>query len=213
MTEHLDTVSRVGTPRRCWHWVAAFCAVLVLHGERVAAQSWTITDSEVRIRCALTVGGSFDAATTAVSGVITRSDRGATSQSGEVIVDLSTLDTGVELRDRHLRTKYLEIDRGADYARGVLSMIRLDDPMPRGTGTYKTGFSGVLLLHGVKRALTGEVELSRTDGRLHVEATFSISLDAFEIPPPRYLGVGVRDEVHVVVGLDAATGTTAGDTE
>ena len=71
----------------------------------------------------------------------------------------------------------------------------------------------MLALHGVQHPIDGEAEWRRRDGRMQVEATFSISLDAFDIPPPRYLGVGVRDTVEVTVTFDAArTDAPAGNT-
>ena len=55
--------------------------------------------------------------------------------------------------------------------------------------------------------------MRRRDGQMQVEATFSISLDAFDIPPPRYLGVGVRDTVEITVTFDAArTDAPSGNT-
>ena len=219
MTSGCHTTSRARSPRRSC--VLVLCAVLVLHAGGVAAesqdtaaQSWTVTEGEVRIRCRLTIGGSFDVTTSAIFGTFGRSDSAATAHSGEFAVDLSTLDTGIELRNGHLRTQYLEIERGADYRRAVLSGIQLDAPMPEGADTYKTGFAGTLLLHGVTRTLAGEAELSRIAGGIHVEATFAVSLDEFEIPPPRYLGVGVRDEVDVTIDFDAiARMTPPGDVE
>ena len=41
---------------------------------------------------------------------------------------------------------------------------------------------------------------------MQVEAAFSLSLEAFDVPPPRYLGVGVRDVVEVTVMFEARGG-------
>ena len=119
-------------------------------------------------------------------------------------MDLATLDTGIELRNRHLRDEYLEVERGPDFRRAVLSGIVLGDPPPTGGGRRDTRFSGSLVLHGVQRAIEGEAELLRREGRIQVEAVFRLSLEAFGIPPPRYLGIGVRDAVEVTVRFDAA---------
>ena len=62
---------------------------------------------------------------------------------------------------------------------------------------------------GCRARVAGEVELRRRDGRMQVEATFSVSLEAFDIPPPRYLGVGVRDTVEITVSFDAMGGDTS----
>ena len=37
-----------------------------------------------------------------------------------------------------------------------------------------------------------------------MEAVFRLSLEAFGIPPPRYLGIGVRDDVEITVRFEAA---------
>lgn len=165
--------------------------------------SWTVSAGDVRVRCRLTVGGSFDAVTSSLSGALRPSANDA-AFSGELRVELATLDTGIALRNGHLRGDYLEVERGPDFREAVLSGIVLDDPPPGGGGRRETGFSGSLALHGVRRAIEGEAELRRRGGRIQVEAVFRLSLDAFGIPPPRYLGIGVRDDVEITVRFEAA---------
>ncbi len=166
--------------------------------------SWTVSAGDVRVRCRLTVGGSFDAVTSSLSGALRPSANDGAVFSGELRVELATLDTGISLRNGHLRGDYLEVERGPDFREAVLSGIVLDDPPPGGGGRRETRFSGSLALHGVRRAIEGEAELRRRDGRLQVEAAFRLSLEAFGIPPPRYLGIGVRDEVEITVRFEAA---------
>ena len=165
--------------------------------------SWTVSAGDVRVRCPLTVGGSFDAVTSSLSGALRPSASDA-AFSGELRVELATLDTGIALRNGHLRDDYLEVERGPDFRQAVLSGIVLDDPPPGGGGRRETRFSGSLALHGVRRAIEGEAELRRRDGRIQVEAVFRLSLEAFGIPPPRYLGIGVRDDVEITVRFEAA---------
>ena len=165
--------------------------------------SWTVSAGDVRVRCRLTVGGSFDAVTSSLSGALRPSANDA-AFSGELRVDLATLDTGISLRNGHLRGDYLEVERGPDFREAVLSGIVLDEPPPGRGGGRETGFSGTLALHGVRRAVEGEAELRGRDGRIQVEAVFRLSLEAFGIPPPRYLGIGVRDDVEITVRFEAA---------
>ena len=168
------------------------------------AESWSVAAGEVRVRCRMTVGGSFDAVTSSLSGTLRREAPGAGAYGGELRVDLATMDTGIELRNGHLRDSYLELDRGPDFLHAVLSGIALDEPPPGRPGRQETRFSGALSLHGVQRPIEGEAELRRRNGRMQVEARFSLSLDEFDIPPPRYLGIGVRDVVRITVRFDAA---------
>lgn len=167
------------------------------------AESWTLTSGEVRVRCRLTVGGSFDAVTSAISGVLRLEDGGAPADAGRVRVALDSLDTGIGLRNRHLRETYLEVDRGEEFREAVLTAVELAEPVPPGARDHETGFAGLLSLHGTELRVAGEARLARRAGAVRVEAGFPLSLAEFGIPPPRYLGVGVRDEVRITVTFDA----------
>ena len=169
-----------------------------------APAGWTVSSGDVRVRCRMTVGGSFDAITSALAGTLRGGPRGTVEVDGELRVDLATLGTGIALRDDHLRDSYLEIERGPAFRHAVLTGITLRESLPDGDGRHETAFTGTLTLHGVEREIEGEAALRRRDGRLHVEATLSLSLEAFDIPPPRYLGVGVRDEVRITIAFDAS---------
>ena len=187
---------------------AAVAAFVVAAGGSVAAQSapaaWTVSSGDVRVRCRMTVGGSFDAVTSALSGTLRGSPRGTGAFEGALRVDLASLETGIGLRDEHLRGSYLETDRGPAFRQAVLSGIALREPLSDGRGRHETTFAGRLTLHGVEREVAGEAAMERGERRLRVEATLSLSLESFDIPPPRYLGVGVRDEVRITVVFDAA---------
>lgn len=187
--------------RRC---VAIAAAALLLAAAAVGAESWNLTSGEVRVRCRLTVGGSFDAVTSRISGALRLEDGGAPGLPGQVRVRLDSLDTGMGLRNRHLRETYLEVDRGEEFREAVLIEVELADPLPSGAGDHETGFAGLLSLHGMERPVKGEARIMRRDGRVRVEAEFPLSLAEFAIPPPRYLGVGVRDEIRITVSFDAA---------
>ena len=193
---------------------AAVAAFVVAAGGSVAAQSaptaWTVSSGDVRVRCRMTVGGSFDAVTSALSGTLRGGPTGAVAFAGEIRVDLASLETGIGLRDEHLRGSYLETERGPAFRHAVLSGVALREPLPDGRGRRETAFTGRLTLHGVERRVEGEAALERRDGRMRVEATLSLSLEAFEIPPPRYLGVGVRDEVRITVTFEAAPSGATG---
>ena len=197
------------TPPRPARVASVSCAALALAllaladaRPAAAADTWRVAAGEVRVRCRMTVGGSFDAVSSAVSGFVRGDASSAGSYTGELLVDLATLDTGIGLRNDHLRTTYLDTERGTEFRHAVLSGVVLDQPLPGRDGRHETRFSGVLSLHGVQRPIEGEAELRRRNGRMQVEARFSLSLDAFDIPPPRYLGIGVRDAIEVTVRFD-----------
>lgn len=190
--------------------VAAFALVsLALAAAAAAGESWTLTSGEVRVRCRLTVGGSFDAVTSRISGALQLEEASGPAVPGAIRVRLDSLDTGIGLRNSHLRETYLEVDRGEAFREAVLTAIELAEPFPPGARDHETGFRGLLSLHGRERRVEGEARLARRDGRVRVEAGFPLSLAEFAIPPPRYLGVGVRDEVRISVTFDAAIASSA----
>lgn len=165
--------------------------------------SWRVAGGEVRVLCPLTVGGSFAATTTALKGAVAADASGRLR--GTLEVDLTTLDTGIGLRNTHLRDTYLEVDRGPDFARAVLSAIALDGADPR-TLEGETAFNAIFRVHGVERPVSGVAELTRTQDGIGVVARFPVALPDHAIQAPRYLGVGVRDQVRVEVRFIALEG-------
>jgi len=162
--------------------------------------SYRVLRGEVRIVCPLTVGGVFETKTTSISGTVGVAVGSPAALSGELGVDLSTLDTGIELRNTHLREKYLEVARGAEFASAVISGVRLDKA---GTSTFRgqTAFAGTLLLHGVRRPVAGQAEIRSEGNDVRVLASFPLRIDDYGIAAPRYLGVGVKNEVQVKISL------------
>jgi len=171
-------------------------ALIVAVGTLAAPGEWRVGESAVRVTCPMTVGGSFDVKTAALSGSVTASPGGSSALDGSLAVDLRTLDTGIDLRNEHLRTTYLEVDRGPDYQKATISAIDLkglDRDAPAGKGS----FTGSLTLHGTTKAVSGAVDIRRAGAGLQVTASFPINLSDFSIREPRYLGVGVKNTVQV----------------
>jgi|SRR2546426_243521 len=173
----------------------------VAAGPITTGDTYRITTAGVAVICPLTVGGSFEAQTSAVAGDLVLADTSG-AVKGAVQVDLATLQTGIGLRDRHMKDKYLEIGRSDTFTTARLEEIRIEraeeGSMP---------FHAKLTLHGEQHAISGMADLQgqQRDGALRVRARFPISLAAFGIQAPRYLGVGVRDEVQVQVQFTAVS--------
>jgi len=191
---------------------AAVAALLAVGAAAADAPSgWRISRGDVRVTCPLTVGGSFDARTTALRGALTLTSASPAALGGALAVDLKTLETGIPLRDEHLRDRYLETGKGQGFDTAVLSDVRLPEAGPGFSG--RTRFTGTLLLHGTRRPVSGPAEIRRDpDGAVHVDATFPVVLADYGIAAPRYLGVGVKDEVQVRTSLTASPdGVAAAD--
>jgi len=169
--------------------------------------AWQVARGDVRVVCPLTVGGSFEAKTSAVSGTLTLTAQNPAAFSGALAVDLRTLDSGIGLRNEHMRDKYLEVGKGGGYEQAVLSEIRLDGDAAKVQG--RTGFSGRLQIHGTTREVKGQADLRREAGSVRVEASFPVTVTDYGIEKPQYLGVGVRNEVQVKISLVATPAAAA----
>ena len=153
--------------------------------------------------CPMTIGGSFDATTTALKGALTSGAGGAAGAfDGSLAVDLRTLDTGIDLRNSHLREKYLEVDKGPAFESATLSAIDVKG-FTEETTDARTTFAGSLTLHGVSRRITGAAEIRRAGDGVRVKASFAVVLADYGIAKPRFLGVGVKDVVHVEIDFGA----------
>lgn len=189
-------------------WIARVVAMLLLTGgaapgHAADAASYRILRGEIRVECPLTVGGSFDTRTTSVSGTVSLGAATPGALDGELQADLSSLDTGIALRNTHLRDKYLEVGRGAEFATAILSGVRLTK-VDASTFRGQTPFTGTLLLHGTRRPVAGQAEIHPEGRDLRVVASFPVRIDDYGIASPRYLGVGVKNEVQVKASLVAA---------
>jgi len=163
-----------------------------------ATSTWRVGDGEVHVVCPMTVGGSFDAKTTALTGSVQAAGGASSAFEGSLAVDLRTLDTGIGLRNEHLREKYLEVNKASGFDTATLTkidLIGMNTDAPEGKGA----FTGSLTVHGVTKMVTGSVEVRREGAGLHVKALFPVTLSDYGIPAPRYLGVGVKDTVRVEV--------------
>ncbi|MCB0406084.1 MAG: YceI family protein [Bdellovibrionales bacterium] len=115
-------------------------------------------------------------------------------------IPLDSLDTGIKLRNEHLKEKYLET---AKYPESTLVI----DPIQLGEGAdtpnleKKGEFKGKLTLHGVTREEKGQYELKKEAGKLKANFEFEIELEPYKIEIPSYLGIKVSKKVEVKVEI------------
>jgi hypothetical protein len=190
---------------------APLLAVMITAGAVLAADApaWRIASGDVRVLCPLTVGGSFEARTAALSGTLGVASTQPVALTGALSVDLRTLDTGIGMRNDHMRERYLEVDKGEAYGQAVLSDIRLTNAREE-SFQGMTPFTGSFSLHGTSRPVAGRAQVRRDGAGVHVEASFPVQISEYGIPKPQYLGVGVKNEVQVKVTFVATPATPLG---
>jgi hypothetical protein len=114
----------------------------------------------------------------------------------KVVVQLTAMTTGMSLRDKHMKEKYLETQKFPD---AELVVNRADLKFPAGGATTKAEANGVLKLHGVNKATKFTYSASR-DGELYkVSGSLHLSMKDHDIREPSYLGVKVKDGVDVSI--------------
>jgi polyisoprenoid-binding protein YceI len=201
--------------RRPWYLpkAALVCALALLAGPwgaplafGQAGPAFRVTQGDVRVTVPLRPGGAFEARTTSLSGTLTLASSSPPARlEGELVSDLATIDTGIDLRNRHLRENYLEVGKGPGYDKAVLSQIRLADAAGADFAG-RTAFTGTLRLHDVSKPVSGSADVRRSGSGVEIVATFPLLLLDFGIEPPQYMGVGVGNKLMVKVSFQASPG-------
>jgi len=117
---------------------------------------------------------------------------------GKFEVDLDQFDTGIDLRNRHMKEKYLETAKFPKAALELESVELAKDWRP-GTDIADAKFKGRLTLKGVNKPIEGRLKV--TGPAMATEADFSLSLREFPLGVPSYMGVTVADAVNIHVAI------------
>lgn len=127
---------------------------------------------------------------------------------GELKTDLDQFETGIKLRDRHMKEKYLETAKEGN----KIAVLRLSEAqIPAGflNGDKKAEnlpFKGTLKLHGVEKEVSGiySAHLSKDKSAVGGEAQFKIKLTDFGVAIPSFSGITVAEEVEIKVRFNGA---------
>lgn len=118
--------------------------------------------------------------------------------NGELIADLTGLKTGIDLRDQHMKEKYLETGKFPE------ATLKIDNQTINTATTDKQTVQGELTLHGVTKPVVVEAVVKKADAKKYdVQSTFNIVLADFGIDVPKYLGVTVAQDVTVATKMMA----------
>ena len=126
----------------------------------------------------LSPAGSFKAKTSEIVGEATMT--GDVITADKIVVKLKNMKTGIELRDKHTTTKYLEVEK---FPEAVLTSA---------TGSGGKG-KGKLKLRGVEKDVEGTYKIVGNE----LNAEFPIKLSDFNIKGIKYMGVGVNDNLNI----------------
>lgn len=120
--------------------------------------------------------------------------QGEDLSKSKITLDLSKLDTGIPLRNKHLKENYLQISQ---FPQATLSNLKVSDfaKTLKGQG-QKSKFEATLDLHGAQKPISGTYTIK--DGVAY-KADFHIEVTDFNIARPDFMGVKVVDKVFLTV--------------
>lgn len=124
--------------------------------------------------------------------------------SGSVTVNLKTFDTGLSLRNQHMRENHLHT---GEYPEAVFTINSIASADPRniaGGGTAITLLRGQLDLHGVKKEyeILGSLSYDPATGVLKAKYAWPVLLQDHEIPRPAFLFMKLSETQEITVDLE-----------
>lgn len=113
---------------------------------------------------------------------------------GDFTFEMQNLETGIAMRDEHMKEKYLEVKKFPQSKLEINTLPVSDEELKK---DFEKPFSGSLQLHGVKKDVNGNIRWSAKEQK--AQASFEIAVSDFAIEIPKYLGVTVSDKVQIEV--------------
>jgi len=151
------------------------------------------SDSLTKFRVGLTVGPEIEGKTTELN---------VTEQDDKVliVVPLANLDTGIGLRNKHMREKSLEVQK---FPTAELTVPRSALRLPEGSGEGSGATPATLKLHGVSKPVNVTYKVRKEGTMYEVDGTTRIKLSDVGFEVPSYLGVTVKQDVSIQVHFKA----------
>jgi polyisoprenoid-binding protein YceI len=116
-------------------------------------------------------------------------------------MDLRSLKTGIDLRDSHMKEKYLLT---GTHPKAKLSIK--DFTLPAGAsepGEASFDVPGQLTLKGVTKSIICKITAQRSSKAAKFEAQFRVKLEDFGIDIPKYLGITIAENVDLTVKAES----------
>jgi polyisoprenoid-binding protein YceI len=185
-------------------------AALALSGLVPAAQATEFTikpgqDKNLVVFTSKATLESFQGKTKQVSGTLSFDPANlGDSVTVHVEVDLASLDTGIPIRNRHMRENHLETDK---YPKAVFDgghILETSGHALNPGDTVNLRMTGQFDLHGVTRTIEVPVTATRAkDGTLQVTTHFDVPLADYKINRPAFLMMKLEPIQHLAIQVTA----------
>jgi polyisoprenoid-binding protein YceI len=135
----------------------------------------------------------FEGVTKRIDGYVLHQGTELTDNSDVYFeVDLRTLDTGIGLRNRHMREDYLHTDK-FPFARYKGSIVRVQRSGRDNTVVVR----GTMDIHGVTRQMDINATLTPTNNGYRVKSSFQVNLPDHDIPIPRFMFLKISEVMRL----------------
>lgn len=121
--------------------------------------------------------------------------------AGDAKILLDSLDTGLSLRNTHLREKYFDTKA---HPSATFKMTSMKLPKEFEAGDISTEgvlFEGILTLKGVAKPVSGKAKVTRKAQRLEMNFDFKVKFTEYGIEKPSFMGVTVGEETDVAANF------------
>jgi hypothetical protein len=143
----------------------------------------SVHSGEVEVIARLSPAGTIEIKSDKLLGQLIVNKR--SYRASKLFLDVSTLDSGVELRDQHIH-KYLNNNGTSQVS---LENIKIDRMKQTGTGR--------LHINGVKRKINFKVEKKEN----FLFTSFNINKKDYNLPKASYMGISVRPELELKIKI------------
>ncbi|MFZ4404159.1 MAG: YceI family protein [Pseudobdellovibrionaceae bacterium] len=140
----------------------------------------SFAETGVSLKFKLSPVGDFTAKSKDVQGLAF--EKGSEVYAENIIVPVKSLSTGIDLRDEHMKNKYLDIKKFPE-----VKLIKAKGSAGKG--------KALLEIKGIKKIVSGTYKVDNKE----LTAQFSLKLSDYKISGIKYLGVGVNDEIKIEV--------------
>lgn len=137
-----------------------------------------------------------------IVGTTTDLDVGDDGQSVIISVPLANLSTGISLRDKHMKEKYLQVP---SFPTATLKVARAAVQVAAGA-TAEKDVPGTMTIHGHDHPVTVHFKAQSAGPSIDVTGTTHVNMNDYAIEVPSYLGVAVKPDVDLAVHFVAHDG-------
>jgi len=136
----------------------------------------------------------FEGITDKIDGYIYWEGENMLSQSQVYFeVDLNSLDTGIGLRNRHMRDNYLETDKyPLTHFKGQLTTAAQSPD-----NTYTVSAQGVMFIHGIEKEIMVGATLSPVDDGFRIQSEFIAALTDYNIEVPQLMFFKIDENMQL----------------